>query len=135
MELFLYSLLKNKGVSVKLSGTSHLVLDCFYCGREGKLYYNFNKHIGDCKVCQVYVTLLDIEKQYKISNYKKAPSLKNIKNKLKTIDQSSLESDLLEVQLPEECEPVKYHKLAKNFLWQRGIADTDSLLFCHENEA
>lgn len=134
MDPILYTVLKNKGVPVKLSGDSHLILDCLECGREGKLYYNYKKHIGDCKVCNEYFTLTDISRRYQVSSTsQKAPKLSEIAERLHKVPETKKVAEVLPlISLPKEALPVKFYPRAMKFLFSRNIvgSQTNDYFYC-----
>lgn len=57
--------LKAKKVWFNVSG-KHLVMTCIDCSRVGKMYFNYIKNIGDCKVCGKVFTIREIFDHYKL---------------------------------------------------------------------
>lgn len=123
--------LKSKGVNFGLSGEDHAVFDCWNCGRERKLYYNYVKNIGDCKVCGHIFKLTDLNKRFRLrTEDKPAPSIEDIKKRLSSLKSITEEIPKIE-EIPSsnwpDCRPVtSEYPDAWNYLTKRGI--TKSLI-------
>jgi len=113
-------------ISYKVSG-DHVYLECWYCGKPWKLYFNVIKKIGDCKRCGKIITAKDFLQHFRMEQG--LPEIRMLRRRLREIENNgfskTVEEKFEELEIPVTV-PLLGNEQRFPFVWnylsRRGIS-------------